>query len=237
MAFLTRPLSERKLSKDKSIHVTDEVYSTFISMTGALLSILGSTVLVITALATNKGWPVVGFTIYGLTLTNLFVSSALHHGIDSTEKVESILREFDYYSIFILIAGTFTPFCLILLRNNTGWILLSTVWAAALIGIFLKVIRPNIPKWFLVVYYTVMGWISVPLLPAILRETGWKGIFGLILGGFFFMIGSLFFALEKPNPWPGRFGFHEIWHLFVLGGTASHFLTIYLTLLPLMGAP
>ncbi|MBI1909259.1 MAG: hemolysin III family protein [Deltaproteobacteria bacterium] len=233
MGFLTRPLLERKLSKDGSRHVTDEVAATLISLTGSLLSILGCALLIVPALMAGKVWHLLGFTFYGFGLLNLFVWSSLHHGIDSSEKVEYLLREFDYYAIFILIAGTFTPFCLILLRNRTGWILLTTVWVAAFIGIILKATRPNIPKWFLVVYYTIMGWLSVPLFPAIIREIGWRGLIGLALGGLFFMVGSLFFYLEKPNPWPGRFGFHEIWHLFVLAGTTSHFLTIYLTLLPL----
>lgn len=228
---MTQATKPRTLSKDGSIHVTDEFYNTLISAVGAGLSLIGAFALVAFSLKTHKPWHVFAFLIYGAALVNLFVASALHHGVDGSEETENFLRELDYHAIFLMIAGTFTPFCLILLRNTLGWSSLGLIWVLALLGILLKVIFPGLPKWISTSMYLGMGWLGVVIAYPVYLQIA-TGVWFLILGGLFFTVGAVIFHFERPNPVPGRFGFHEIWHLFVLAGAASHFLTMYLYLLP-----
>ncbi|MBF0493453.1 MAG: hemolysin III family protein [Deltaproteobacteria bacterium] len=221
----------RKLSKDGSLHVTDEVYNTLISATGALLALLGAISLVYLSVKNRKPWHIAGFTVYGTALFQLFLSSALHHGIDGSEKTEHGLRQLDYYAIFVMIAGSFTPLCLILLRNTLGWSVLALVWFLSILGILLKMLYPSLPKWFSTTLYIGMGWLGLLIAKPVYLLVP-QVIFGLMIGGFFYTVGALLFFLERPNPFPGKFGFHEIWHLFVLAGATSHFCIMYFYLLP-----
>jgi len=222
----------RVLSKDGSIHVTDEFYNTLISSLGAFLSFVGVLLLIYFSIQAHKPWHIVAFSIYGIALLKLFVFSALHHGVDGSEKTEHLLRQFDYYAIFLMIAGTMTPFCLILLKNPLGWSVLGLIWFLAIVGILLKMFFPALPKWLSTALYMGMGWLGLLIIHPLYLHIP-QGLIFLILGGLLFTVGAIFFYLEKPNPFPGKFGFHEIWHLFVLGGAASHFCVMYFYLLPL----
>lgn len=215
------------LSKDGSVHVTDEVYNTLISSLGALLSMIGIFLLVPEARISRSGGAVFGFSVYGFGLIGTFVSSALHHGVNGSPRVNHLLRQLDHFVIFLMIAGTFTPFCLILLRNSLGWIMLSLIWALALLGIGIKAIVPHAPRWFTTSLYIGMGWLGVFLVRPIYQAIHWQGVSLLVLGGLLFTAGGVIYGLEKPNPFPGKFGFHEIWHCFVLAGAASHFCVMY----------
>lgn len=221
----------KKLSKDGSKHVTDEFFNTWIMIFGAVLSIIGAAFLIYFSLKEEKLWHLLAFAIYGGTLVNLFICSALHHGVDGSEKTEHLLRQLDYYAVFILIAGSFTPFCLIVLRNDLGFLILALVWAFAIIGIGLKAFIPKISKWIILSFYLGMGWLGV-FLASPLYEKLSNGVFLILLGGIFFTVGAVIYYKEYPNPIPGKFGFHEIWHLHVLAGTACHFFVSYLYLLP-----
>ncbi|HSA59601.1 MAG TPA: hemolysin III family protein [bacterium] len=218
-----RPL----LSKDGSVHVTDEFYNTLISSVGAILAAIGSFFLVSGAWRGSRPGAVLGFSIYGLTLINMFVSSALHHGVNGSPKTNHHLRQLDYFAIFMLIAGTFTPFCLIVLRNSLGWSVLGIIWSLAVTGIAFKAFVPHAPKWLLTSLFIGMGWLGLMIVKPVSRAIHWQGISALVLGGVFFTVGGLIYALEKPNPVPGRFGFHEIWHCFVFAGAASHFFLFF----------
>ena len=222
----------RTLSKDGSCHVTDEVINTFISSCGAVLSAIGVFFLLSSSLQTHPLWPTFGFAVYGAVLINLFIASALHHGVHGSPRTEHLLRQWDYYAIFLMIAGTFSPLCLVLLRNTLGWSTLGLVWFLALLGIGLKAKFHHLPKWIWVALYMGMGWLALLIIVPLYEKIP-GGLVFLIIGGLFFTIGAFFYYLEKPNPFPGKFGFHEIWHLFVLAGAASHFCVIYFYLLPL----
>lgn len=215
--------TKQLLSKDGSIHVTDEVCNTVISALGALLSIIGSVFLVVRAQLDGNFWQMIAFLVYGFGLVCTFVFSALHHGVNGSPQTNHLLRQFDYFAIYIMIAGTFTPFCLVLLRNPLGWTVLGIVWGLAIMGIILKAFVPHVPKWVSLFMYIGMGWLSVVIINPLYQAVHWEGIFVLFLGGFFFTVGGLIYGLEKPNPFPGKFGFHEIWHCLVLCGAASHF--------------
>ncbi len=211
------------LSKDGSTRVTDEIYNTIISSFGALLAVIGVALLISKAFMANRPGYVIGFSIYGFGLINMFVSSALHHGVNGSAKTNHFLRQLDYFSIFVMIAGTFTPFCMILLRNSLGWTVLGLIWTLAIIGIVLKAIFPHVSRWLLTSLYLGMGWLGLLIAKPIYQAVRWPGLLAFILGGLFYSVGGVIYALEKPNPIPGKFGFHEIWHCFVLAGAASHF--------------
>ena len=222
----------RKLSKDGSVYVTDEFYNTLIAAIGAILSLVGIVLLLTSSLQNGKPRHIVAFLVYGATLLNLFVASALHHGINGSKQTEHLLRQLDYYAIFFMIAGTFTPFCLIVLRNSLGYSVLGLVWLLAIVGVVLKAKFPGLPKWVLAIFYLGMGWLGLLVAWPIYQRIP-HGVILLILGGLFFSIGAIIYYLERPNPIPGRFGFHEIWHLFVLAGSGRHFALMYFYILPL----
>ncbi len=214
--------STRLLSKDGSIHVTDERYNTLISSLGAFLSVVGSAFLIYRAHGAGDLRQLVGFAIYGLALIAMFMASALHHGVNGSPRTNHYLRQFDYFAIFTMIAGTFTPFCLILLKAPLGEAILGLVWILALIGIGIKAFWPHVPRWVTLSLYLGMGWLGLVIARPIYLTPG-HGFSAFLLGGMFFTIGGAIYGLEKPNPFPGKFGFHEIWHCFVLAGAASHF--------------
>lgn len=214
------------LSKDGSTLVTNEVYNTLISGLGALLSIIGFVFLILRHQNEKSLLPLLSFSIYGVTLFGMFLSSALHHGVTGSPKTNHFLRQLDYFSIFTLIAGTFTPFCL-MMPKPFGWIILWLVWVLAILGIILKAVFPHVPKWCTLGLYIAMGWIGVLIIKPLYQIIQAEGLFALLLGGVFFTVGGIIYGLEKPNPFPGKFGFHEIWHCFVLAGAASHFYVMW----------
>lgn len=211
------------LSKDGSKLVTDEFYNTLISGLGALLAVVGTIFLIYRAHSAGKFWDVVSFSAYGFGLISVFMASTLHHGINGSPQTNHFLRQLDYYAIFLMIAGTVTPFCLILLRTPLGWSVMALVWSIAIIGIILKAVYPHIPKWVTLPLYIGMGWLGILIVQPVYAWIHWQGAVAFILGGMLFTVGGVIYGLEKPNPFPGRFGFHEIWHCFVLAGAASHF--------------
>lgn len=178
----SKPL--RTLSKDGSVHVTDEFYNTLISASAAFLSLVGTILLVTYSLQAHKSWHAVSFLIYGFFLVLLFVASALHHGIDGSEKTELFFKRLDYYVIFLQIAGTFTPLCLILLKNKFGFIVLATIWSIAILGIALQVMIPHLPKWCSTALYIGMGWCGIFLFKPI-YELAPQAMMMFLVGGLF----------------------------------------------------
>ena len=223
-----------KLSKDDSIHVTDEVINTQIHLIGTILAILGTAILIVKASITSDNWHIVSFSIYGASLIALFLASTLHHGINADKKIEFVLKLFDYFSINSLIAGTFTPLCLIFLRNWLGWTVFGVIWFLAAFGIAIKAVIPKIPKWFTNTLYISMGWIGVVIAIPLFKLIKFEGIGLLLTGGIFYSVGFIIYNIEKPNPVKGKFGFHEIWHILVLLGAASHYFMMLNIVLPLI---
>lgn len=212
-----------KLSKDGSKHVTDEFYNVLTSSIAAIIYFFGSIYLVYQSYQLQKLGHVVSFSIYGFGVLCVFVTSALHHKIDSTEKIELLLKQLDYFSISIMIAGTFTPLCTILVKGTFGLKILGVVWVLAILGIGLKAAFPHIPKWITTSLFLIMGWMGVLIFRPVYAQLHWDGLQWLVYGGLFFSVGALIYTFERPNPFPGRFGFHEIWHVFVICGAGCHF--------------
>jgi len=217
----------RTLSKDQSPHVTDEIFNTASHLTGAILAILGIVLLIVESAVAGKVWHIVSFSIYGFSLILLFTASTLHHGINASEQTEEFLRTMDYLAIFPLIAGTYTPFCLVVLRGTLGWSMFGVVWGIAALGIVLKASIRTLPKWVSNTFYLTLGLMSIVLVIPLFQALGFPAVGLLILGGVFYVGGNIIFSIEKPNPVPGKFGFHEIWHIFVLLGAFCHYALMY----------
>jgi hemolysin III len=218
----------RGLSKDGSVHVTDEVYNTWISVLGAVLTVVGTGFLLWRSQAASSSPHFVAFLVYGLGVLSVFVTSALHHGVNGSPRTNHVLRELDYAAIFLMIAGTFTPFCMLVVKGSLGTRTLVLIWALAALGISAKLLYPGLPKWATVAITVGMGWLGLLVARPIYQEIHLLGLIGLLVGGVLFTVGGLIFALEKPNPVPGKFGFHEIWHCCVVAGAASHYFVMHL---------
>lgn len=192
-------------------------------MAGALASIVGLTLMVVYAAIRAEAWHVVSFSIFGTTLILMYTSSFLYHALNVSKGVLQVFRKIDHIMIFMVIAGSYTPICLVPLRGPWGWSIFGIVWGIAFVGIFLKVFAMNVPRWISTVIYLSMGWMCVIAVYPLVKTLEPVCLFWLALGGLFYSVGAVIYALKKPDPFPGIFGFHEIWHIFVLLGSASHF--------------
>jgi len=165
----------------------------------------------------------VAFGIFGFSLIALYTASALYHLLPLSPLGVARLRRVDHMSIFVLIAGTYTPFCLLALDGGWRVGLLVLVWGLALCGVLLKLLWMDTPRWLSVALYLGMGWVAVVAAPALLRAVPVGGIAWVLAGGLVYSAGALVYGFKRPNPIPGTFGFHELWHIFVVAGSACHF--------------
>lgn len=200
-----------------------EPFNAISHLTAAVASIAGLVFLVVFAALRADAWHVVSFAIFGSSLVLLYTSSFLYHTLKISDDALLIFRKIDHIMIFILIAGSYTPICLVPLRGPWGWSVFGTVWGIALIGISLKIFTMNLPRWISTMIYLIMGWICLVAIYPLVKFLDPLSLFWLALGGFFYTFGSIIYAKKKPDPFPGIFGFHEIWHLFVILGSACHF--------------
>ena len=187
---------------------------------GLLLAGAGTMVLV--QMAQGPG-ELVAFGIYGATLILLYGASTLYHTLTLTERPHRALRMLDHIAIYFLIAGTYTPVALIVLKGRLGWMLLVAVWLIALAGIPFKVFYLHAPVWLSTGTYLAMGYLALGAVVPISQAVSFGGLAWLIAGGLAYTIGAVVFARQRPDPFPGRFGHHEIWHLLVLAGSGCHF--------------
>lgn len=202
-------------------------------LVGAALAVVGTAVLV--SQAVPDPWKTVSFSIYGVSLVLLFTASTLLHALPVAEGAQRRLRVLDHSAIFLLIAGSYTPITLVTLRHDYAgwaWTLFGLVWGFALLGVVFKLAWIGAPRWLSTGLYLMMGWLAlvgiVPLVGALERG----GLLWLALGGLFYTVGAVIYGSKRPDPFPGTFGYHEIWHLFVLAGSACHYLLMLLHVLP-----
>jgi hemolysin III len=165
----------------------------------------------------------VAFAIYGATLILLYGASALYHTLPLAERPLRALRTLDHIAIYFLIAGTYTPVALVTLHGALGWTLLAAAWLIALAGIPFKLFFLDAPVWLSTATYLAMGYMAVLAVVPLARAVSLGGLAWLIAGGIAYTIGAVIYACRRPNPFPGRFGHHEIWHLLVLAGSACHY--------------
>ena len=193
---------------------------------GALLSIAALVILVVLAATKATVWHIVSFAIYGTTLILLYTASALYHSLKLSKRGDEILRQLDHAMIYVLIAGTYTPICLVGLQGGWGWSLFGINWVLAITGVILKLTFHNPRRWLTVIlftFYILMGWLVVVAFVPLVHVMPMGGIVWLVLGGVFYTAGTIFLNQKSLNLIPGFFGPHELWHLFVMAGSFCHF--------------
>lgn len=201
---------------------------------GMLMAIFAAVPLLIKAAHEPGHLYLTALTIYAASLILLYAASTTYHTVDISEKVNTILKKIDHMMISVLIAGTYTPICLLVLDRKTGIPLLLLVWGIAIAGILIKAFWVYCPKWFSSVLYICMGWTCVLAFTQILNTLSPAAFGWLLAGGIIYTIGGVIYALKLPifNNRHKNFGSHEIFHLFVMAGSACHFIVMYAYLLP-----
>ncbi|MBK7324739.1 MAG: hemolysin III family protein [Propionivibrio sp.] len=196
-----------------------EKFNAWTHFVGAVLSIAGAVVLISRASATGDPWKIVSASVFGASLILLYSTSTLYHSLRGRAKI--ILRKLDHLTIYLLIAGTYTPFCLVTLRGPWGWSLLGVVWGLAVVGM-LQEIKPRSEARILsLVIYAVMGWVVLVAIKPLLAQLGTAGFVWLASGGLLYTLGIVFYANdERFKHW------HGIWHLFVIGGSLAQYIAV-----------
>lgn len=192
-----------------------------------------SGIVLVTVAATVGGGvaPAVSCAIYSLTVCALFGTSALYHRRVWSPRGYTVMRRLDHSVIFVFIAGTYTPFSVLLLPRVTATVILSVVWGGAILGVGMKLITPNAPRWLSAPVYIALGWVAVFVLPDIARDGGVAVLLLMLAGGVFYTIGAVCYALRRPNPWPKTFGHHEFFHALTLLAALCHQVALYIVLL------
>jgi len=194
---------------------------------GAILSIVALVLLILKAVNPVDPWKIVSFSIFGTGLFLLYTASTLYHWIPVSDRAESILKRFDHIMIYVLIASTYTPICLIPLRGPWGWSLFGVVWGLAVFGILWKLFQFKFSNWFSTVYYVFMGWLCIIAIWPLFTHLQMGALIWLFIGGIFYSGGVVFYALDRRKSPLKGFGFHEIWHIMVMAGSFSHFWVMY----------
>jgi len=198
-------------------------FSGFSHLAGAILSVAGLCLLVYYASMNGTVWHIVSFSIFGASLILLYTASSIYHLLSVSEKGTRVLRKIDHMMIYILIAGTYTPVCLIPLRGGWGWSLLISIWGIAMAGIILKVLWLNAPRWLYTLFYLLMGWLIVIAFVPLVRTMPIAAMLWLIAGGLLYTVGAIIYGTKWPKLKSKVFGFHEVFHVFVLYGSFCHF--------------
>ena len=197
-----------------------ERLNTITHLIGAALALAGLVVLVVNASLQGDPWKIVSFSVYGATLVALYFFSTIYHGISSTAK--PIFQKFDHAAIYLLIAGSYTPFTLVTLRGAWGWSLFGVIWGLAIVGIVQDVFLQTKHRILSVVIYLLMGWLAMAAIQPLARVLPRAGMVWMVAGGVFYTVGVVFYALDKRIPHG-----HGIFHFFVLAGSICHYITIF----------
>ncbi len=196
---------------------------------GMLLALLAALPLLLKAYHDSGFYAVGALAVFITSMILLYAASTIYHTFDISPKVNRILRKVDHMMIFILIAGTYTPVCMVVLGDRTGWMLLGLVWTIAIVGIIIKACWITCPKWFSSVLYISMGWVCVLAISRIVQALPPAAFWWLLAGGVIYTVGGVIYALKLPlfNSKHQYFGSHEIFHLFVMGGSFCHYVMMY----------
>ncbi|WHT18672.1 hemolysin III family protein [Crossiella sp. CA-258035] len=224
MSSATLPNPPAQVSKPRMrgwIHL----WSFFVSLVaGGTLIAVASSVSARAALATS---------IYTVTILGLFGISALYHRRTwVTEGALRWMRRLDHSMIFLFIAGTYTPFCLLAMDPGLGSVILAVVWGGALAGVTLKLAWPEAPRWLGVPIYIALGWVAIFVLPELGSRGGITALVLLLVGGLFYTVGGIMYGIRRPNPWPEVFGFHEFFHAATALAAVCHYIAVWLVLFP-----
>ncbi|MCF8570363.1 hemolysin III family protein [Gordonia sp. HY002] len=200
-------------------------YSSAIAVAVGVILIVG------TAMLRTVG-PIVSVVVYVITICGLFTVSSVYHRVNWTSPAHRVaMKRADHSMIFVFIAGTYTPFCMMGLDSPARWWVLGIVWCGALAGVTLKMRWPGSPRWLGVVLYILLGWVIVAVLPALVHNVGVAVLILLAVGGAFYSVGGILFALRWPEPWPGVFGHHEVFHACTVVAALLHYIAVWLVVL------
>lgn len=208
----------------RELTFAEEIVNSITHGIGILLSIAGLVILVVAAAIHGDAWHVVSFSIFGASMIILYTSSTLYHSF-SKARIKNLFARFDHAAIFMLIAGTYTPFLLTTIRGALGWTFFGIIWAVAITGVVIRSIHLHKYRRLMVVIYLVMGWMFVFIFNSMVRNLPDISLIFLLAGGLSYSIGVIFYAWRKLP-----FG-HGIWHLFVLGGSVTHFFAVLYSLI------
>jgi hemolysin III len=164
--------------------------------------------------------------VYGLSLCAMFGASALYHRIDWSPRPRAWLRRLDHSMIFVLVAGTYTPFALLVVAPALGWTLLVVVWAGALAGVLISLMWIDAPRWLTAILYVALGWASIVMMPQLWDRAGPLAVAMLAAGGLLYTVGAVVYARRRPDPVPRVFGYHELFHALVIAAAAVHFAAV-----------
>jgi hemolysin III len=198
-----------------------------------VLSLIGLAVLIYVSVTGGSIWHQIALPVFGVSLILLYTASALYHLLPLSEAGIRFLRRLDHMMIFVLIAGTYTPFCLLVLRGAWGWSLLTAVWGLTVAGFIMKIFWLDAPRWLNVGVYVVMGWLIVVTAKPLVHALPLGALIWIGIGGAFYLVGATLYLVRWPNFWPGVFGFHELWHLLVMAGSFSHYWAVLRYVSPL----
>lgn len=196
---------------------------------GLLLSLIAAAPLLVKAEISGIPSALTAMGIFILTMILLYAASTVYHTLDVKAGVLKVFRKLDHMMIFVLIAGTYTPICLLVLKGRVGMIMLALVWGIAVVGMVLKAFWVTCPKWFSSIIYIAMGWICLLVFPTLLRDLKTPAFLWLLAGGILYTVGGVVYALRLQafNCVHKYFGSHEIFHLFVMAGSFCHFVVMY----------
>ena len=214
---------DQEKAKYRKLTIKEEIFNSITHGIGTILSIAALVILVSHAVGKVDIWHIVSYTIFGSTLVLLYLSSTLYHSF-TREKIKNLFARFDHAAIFLLIAGTYTPFLLTVLRGTLGWTLFGIIWGAAITGIIIRSIYLNRFHNLMVALYLVMGWMIVFAGRSIVKGLPSPSLLFLFLGGIFYSVGVIFYM------WRNLKYAHGIWHLFVLAGSIMHFFAVIYSL-------
>lgn len=218
----------------KKLAEHNEFFNAASHYAGFLLAVAALVILVVMAARLNKTMHIVVFSIYGATLCLLYLSSAVYHtfcGLGKA-KITKILQRVDHCAIFLLIAGTYTPCALVVLKGGWGWTMFGLIWGLAVTGIVMKILIKNPDHFLPYAMYGVMGWLALVAIGPLAKAMSAQGLLLLFGGGVSYTIGAILLAKKTPKLFPGKFSYHELWHLFVISGSAFHFFMMFSTVLP-----
>lgn len=196
---------------------------------GLLLALFAAPPLLIKAAQTPGHTHMLALGIFIVSMILLYAASTTYHSLDISPKVNQTLRKIDHMMIFLLIAGTYTPICILVLNGRTGWTMMALVWGIAVVGMLINALWITCPKWFSSLIYIAMGWICVLAFGKIVSSLPRPAFLWLLAGGIIYTVGGIIYALKLPifNNMHKNFGSHEIFHLFVMGGSLCHYILMY----------
>lgn len=214
---------------NRQTHVMKDPGSAITHLIGMMMAIFAALPLLIRACSHREPLYVISMAVFIVSMILLYAASTAYHTFDISQKANRILRKIDHMMIFVLIAGTYTPVCLLVLKGRTGTLLCALVWGIALAGILIKALWITCPKWFSSALYIGMGWTCVLAFTQLVNSLTPAAFGWLLAGGIIYTIGGVIYALKLPlfNDRHKNFGSHEIFHLFVMGGSTCHFILMY----------